>query len=185
MTPTTARIRRILRLAGGATRRPDLSGPAQHPRIMRWMSIDRRAAEAESTQPASSLDQLVEDAHSVEVPPAELCLRIARGLAAAGDSEAAFGWVIRVVDAAPDFLSWSAGASLLDRLASATSPPASRRVTVAIAGSYTTTQLASMLRLAALRRGIDLRVHESGFGQFRQDLIDPRAACTPPSPTTS
>ncbi|MDR4472566.1 MAG: hypothetical protein MRJ92_07910 [Nitrospira sp.] len=43
----------------------------------------------------------------------------------------------------------------------------------AIAGSYTTTQLGTLLRLAAARIGIRLDLYESPYGQYQQDIIDP------------
>jgi predicted enzyme involved in methoxymalonyl-ACP biosynthesis len=84
--------------------------------------------------------------------------------------------VARVVDASDSFLAWSAAASLLDRLASERRPEARRSVRVALTGSYTTAQLGAMLRLAALREGIDLLLFEGDYGQYRQDLIGPASS---------
>jgi FkbH-like protein len=44
---------------------------------------------------------------------------------------------------------------------------------LAILGSSTTTHLLPGLRIAALRRGIRLLLHECEYGQYRQSLVDP------------
>ena len=57
---------------------------------------------------------------------------------------------------------------------SATAPR--RSASIAILGSYTTNQLATMLWLAARCIGIGLEVYESPYAQYRQEIIDPESA---------
>ncbi len=44
---------------------------------------------------------------------------------------------------------------------------------VAVVNSYTTAQFVPMLRLAALRAGIDAQVLEGDYDQYQQELLDP------------
>jgi FkbH-like protein len=123
--------------------------------------------------PGQVLDSLLEEAAAAEVPAGDLCLRIARVHAKLGAPDHAISWLARVPEAADGFLVWSAASTALAAIATEARPTARRQVRVGIAGSYTTSQLAAMLPLAALARGIDLRVHEGLYGQYQQDLIDP------------
>ena len=83
---------------------------------------------------------------------------------------------MRVVDAGDSFRHWAAAAGLLSTLREEAPPPSKRVVRVGVIGTYTTTQLTAMLRLAALRAGIDVEPYESGFDQYRQELLDPASA---------
>ena len=117
---------------------------------------------------ASALDA----ASRSEVPPADICLAVAREYRKAGDATAAWTWALRVVDAGDDFTSWRAASSIMDACADG-APPPRRSVRLALAGSYTTTQLVPMLRIAAARIGIALDVTEGAYNQYRQDLLEP------------
>src|SRR5882672_3051041 len=68
-----------------------------------------------------------------------------------------------------------AAAVELQRLRRKEPPPARRRTRLALAGSYTTSQLARLHCLAAFEAGIDVELYESQFGQYSQDLLDPRS----------
>lgn len=116
-------------------------------------------------------DDLLAQAAQHEVPPGALCLRLARALAKLGDGEGALGWALRVVDADDDFTAWQGAAALLPRLD--TAPGARRSAKVAVLGSSTTSQLVAMLRLAARAGGVDLELYEAGYGQYRQEVLDP------------
>ncbi|SQD95907.1 FkbH like protein [Parafrankia sp. Ea1.12] len=50
---------------------------------------------------------------------------------------------------------------------------AARSARVALLGSYTTAQLAALLPLAAARAGVAVEVYECGYGQYRQEVLDP------------
>jgi FkbH-like protein len=120
----------------------------------------------------SALQLYLEAATSTELPPAELCLKIADCHDRLGANEQAFSWLTKVVDASDAFLDWHAAATALRRLTESGRPAGRRSCRVTVTGSSTTSQLAAMLPLAALRFGIDLVVHEGLYGQYQQDLID-------------
>jgi FkbH-like protein len=105
-----------------------------------------------------------------EVPPAALCARLARTCARLGDEGAALRWALRVVEAGDDFAAWSAAAAVVARLPVT---DVRRSVRVAVLGSATTAQLVALLRLCARAAGIHLEVYEAGFGQYRQEVLDP------------
>ena len=111
-------------------------------------------------------------ARAVEVPDAALCVKLARCGADLGRTDEALRWAAAVVDADDDLPAWHAAAALVERCVQ-TAPGSMRTVRVAVAGSYTLTQFASLLRLPALRAGVALDVYEGGFGQYRQELLDP------------
>ncbi|MGH7541323.1 MAG: HAD-IIIC family phosphatase, partial [Gemmatimonadota bacterium] len=125
---------------------------------------------------SATLERDLDAARSVEIPDAAICLKLARTYARMDQEEEAYAWLVRVVDAGDSFRSWSAAASLLSKLREEHVPASKRLVRVAVTGTYTTTQLSAMLRLAALRAGIDVGLYEGGFGQYRQDLLDPASA---------
>jgi FkbH-like protein len=123
-----------------------------------------------------ALHLYLEATASVELPPAELCLKIARCQDRLGFLDEAFAWLTRVVDVSDAFLHWSAAASALGRVTKRARPAARTARRLAMTGSYTTNQLAAMLPLAGLRFGVDLLIHEGLYGQYQQDLIDPNSA---------
>jgi len=109
----------------------------------------------------------------VEAPGADVCLRIARTRFAAGDLPDAYAWLARVADSPGPFVTWASAASTLTKF-EALEPPAVRRsARVALAGSYTTSQLGSLLRVAGLRRRLHLDIYETGFDQYAQEILDP------------
>jgi FkbH-like protein len=113
---------------------------------------------------------------AVEIPDGESCLKIARCFDALGDKPEACAWLKKVVDSGENFVHWQAAASLLDRaLPRDATVDVKRRAKAWICGSYTTVQLVPLLRLAALRQGILLEIREGDFGQYRQEIIDPKS----------
>jgi FkbH-like protein len=119
------------------------------------------------------IQKLLEQARGDEIPEPALCVKIARAWFAAGDVPAAYDWLRRSADSRGPFVPWSSAATAL-RIFEAHEPPASRRsARVAIAGSYTTSQLGALLRLACLRRGVHLQVYEAAFDAYTQEILDP------------
>ena len=110
-----------------------------------------------------------------ETPEPSLCLRIARCHEQLGDRREALRWALAATDSADDFTSWQAAAGIARRTVDA-GPPPRRTARLAVLGSYTTSQLATMLWLAALRAGIALELYESPYGQYRQEIVDPASA---------
>jgi len=120
----------------------------------------------------TGLEADLEAALDAERPDARLCLRIAEEYHRRGDRQQAFRWLARVVDASDQFVEWSGAASMLARLAAEERPLARRQARIALTGSYTLKPFGALLRLAALREGIDVVLHESGYDQYRQELLD-------------
>jgi FkbH-like protein len=99
-------------------------------------------------------------------------LAAARSLRDAGDTTGALEALVRVVDGPERFTAWASAAALLDKLTATERPPARRTARLAVLGTYTVSQLVALLRLAALRAGLDLAVYEAPFGQLEQELLD-------------
>jgi len=103
---------------------------------------------------------------------AAACLKLANDSHRSGNGPAAIGWLKRVTQFGDDFVSWQSAASLLARVRETHTPPAKRTVKVALLGSYTTAQMASLLPLAALAFDMDLEVYEGPYGAYRQEIIN-------------
>ena len=119
--------------------------------------------------------------------PAELrWLPIDPGLAAhLRDAEAEPpGWtgLVRLAGIRPDLAATLRLDRLLRRGFPAPPPEAVRPVRLALLGSATLSQLAGPIRVAALRRGLHVTVHEGAYGQYAQELMlpDPELAAFRP-----
>ena len=119
-----------------------------------------------------AVERYLEAAHRTYPSPASICLRLARTYERLGDRRNACRWALAVVNAGDEFPSWQAASALLQRCGSAESISARRSVRVALTGSFTTTQLAQALKLAAACVGIWIEMYESPYGQYEQELID-------------
>lgn len=124
------------------------------------------------TQPS---EELLAAASAVEIPPASICLKLARHYERSGNHAEARRWAFAVVDAGDDFTSWQGASTLLRRRATEPGPAIRRTVRLALVGSTTTTQFVPMLWLAAGRLGIAIEIYESRYGQYRQDILDPNS----------
>jgi FkbH-like protein len=112
---------------------------------------------------------------AVEIPPASLCLKLARSYERIGNYAEAYRWAMAVVDADDDFPAWQAAAALVQRCPTEDKPANRRAAKAAVVGSYTTTQWFPLLHLAAARLGVALDLYESYYGQYRQDIINPHS----------
>ena len=121
----------------------------------------------------TDVERYLEAARLTETPPFSPAIKLVEAYRVAGDYDQAYAWLRRAVDAAAGPPEWQAAAAALTRLRLQAPPELPRHSRVALAGSYTTTQLGSLLRLAAFRDGVDLDLYESRFGQYSQDLLDP------------
>ena len=115
-------------------------------------------------------------AAQLERVTAPLCLGLARAYLAKGNYAEAIRWAASVVDAGDDYGAWMSAAALIAGAGQWNAARVRRRARVALAASFTTSQLRALLPLAALRHGIDLQVWEGQFGQYRQDLLDGTSA---------
>jgi FkbH-like protein len=122
-----------------------------------------------------AIDAYLKAAEDVEPAPASLCLALARTYARLENIPQAVRWATAVVDAGDDFPAWMAAAALIDKATKWKIAEPRRRARVALAGSFTTSQLKSILPLAALRHGIELDVWETPYGQYRQELLDSKS----------
>ena len=155
----------------GARTLPNSAGPS----LEREDATDGLILDGDRLRKAGNLGAAtaiyLDAARGVEIPPASLCVRLARCYSDLGDPAEALRWAAAVVDAGDDLPAWHAAAAIVERCLEA--GHAARRVArVAVIGSYTLTQYASLLRLPALRAGLALHVHEGGFGLYRQELLD-------------
>jgi FkbH-like protein len=107
---------------------------------------------------------------------AQQLLEIARYYLAENRPVEALRWAASVIDAGDDFPSWLAAARLIEAARRQGAVEAKRRVRVGLVGSFTTSQLTAILPLAALRQGIELQVWEGGYGQYRQEILNPDSA---------
>jgi FkbH-like protein len=126
------------------------------------VSIEERNEASKGEHPGSAL---------ADRPSAHECLQRAQE-AFTSDPEEAVHWLRRLVDAEATFSTWNAAAALLARLPDGTASAATTRsARIAVVGSYTTAQFVPMLRLAALRAGIDATLYEGGYGTFEQEIL--------------
>jgi FkbH-like protein len=116
---------------------------------------------------------VLDTARAHEVPPGELCVKLARTHLAAGEPVEARRWLHAVTRAEDSFLAWQGAAKLLAQI----DPPAApkRTARVALLGSYTTDQLGSMLELACDALGIQVELYTGGSDQYRQELLAERS----------
>ena len=108
-------------------------------------------------------------------PSAELCLKLAKSYEQIESYPEACQWALSIVDSGDDFTAWHTGWALFQRCALKAKRPAVRSTKVALLGSYTTTQLGAMFCLAASRLGIAVDLYESHYGQYQQEVIDPKS----------
>jgi FkbH-like protein len=112
-------------------------------------------------------------ARAITTAASDDCLARANACFREGDLSGAYAWVVKVAEPGESFRAWASAAAALARFAASSPPSARRSARIALAGSYTTSQLAPLLRLAGLRRGLDLEVFETGFDTYRQEILDP------------
>ncbi len=101
-------------------------------------------------------------------------LREARRLRGAGMPDAARRWATSVVDVSDDLSTWSGAANVVAQCL--TDAPLPRTSRVAILGSSTTSQLATLLPLACARAGLQIETYEAPYAQYRQQILDPGSA---------
>lgn len=132
------------------------------------------------TTPQDAVAEALAGVAATPVPTLRACVDLAKAHRAAGDPVRAAQWALAATDAGAtgsgsDFAGWLGATRVWESVREAL-PPAARRVKVAVLGSYTTTQFAALLPLACARAGLDVEVHESGYGQYRAELLDPTSA---------
>ena len=106
-------------------------------------------------------------------PGFERSMEIAAACRQLGQRDEAYAWLRQAAGEAETFLEWQGAALMFKDMKRESAPAARRAARVALLGSYTTSQLALLLGLAAFRDGIDVDIYESRYGQYSQDLIDP------------
>jgi FkbH-like protein len=115
-------------------------------------------------------------ARAAEIPPAEICAKLARCLLETGRRDDAAIWALRVVDAPASFTAWSVAAKVIERCGVEAIPRVRRRLRVAIAGTWNTSAFVPLFRLAAARAGIETIIYETPFGQYFNDTLDATSA---------
>src|SRR4051794_35699075 len=86
-----------------------------------------------------------------KLPPAHLCLKLARSYERLGRIDQARSWLMRVVDGGDDFVAWQGAAAMIDRC-QGTTWPASPTARLSVLGRLTTPKFVPLLR-AGWRRG--------------------------------
>lgn len=112
-----------------------------------------------------------------ELPPADICLRLARCYMRLDDPAAALDWATRVVDAGQDYGVWQAAALIATKAARRLGSAHFRQARkLAVLSSFTTESWVPLLQLAALRLGILLDVYQCAYGQYRQEVLNPESS---------
>ncbi len=106
------------------------------------------------------------------IPTTAACLDLARVYLRKEDYRRARQWAFAGCDAGDEFTAWLAAARIYQRCRPYLQT-AARSARVAVIGSYTTSQFTSLLPLAGARAGIDVTCYESGYGQYRLDVLNP------------
>jgi FkbH-like protein len=107
-----------------------------------------------------------------EPPTGSACVELAKAYQRAGDPAQALRWAYTVCDVSESLVDWLAATSVL-RACLPHTAGLPRLARVAVLGSYTTVQFAALLPLAAARAGVAVEVYECGYGQYRQEILDP------------
>jgi FkbH-like protein len=118
------------------------------------------------------VEQLLAEARAAELPAARTCLELAKAYLRTDQPADALRWAFAACDASEELVDWMAAASVRRRCSDRL-PPLPRRARVAVLGSYTTSQLAALLPVAAARSGVAVEVYEAGYGQYRREVLDP------------
>jgi hypothetical protein len=121
-------------------------------------------------------------AELAERPSPELMLKLARAHLEAGRPGAAAGRLFGVVDAGAGFRTWAAAAALLARCPDDSWPGVRHRLRAGLVGTWTTNTFAPLLRLAAARHGIALKIEQPDFGQYFNATLDPGSALLTAAP---
>jgi FkbH-like protein len=117
-------------------------------------------------------EALQEEAARSEIPAPALCVKLAKCSADLGQVQQAYGWLARAADGNGPYVAWASAAAMIAKLEHWAAPDVRRSVRVALAGSYTVSQLGALLRVAALRRGVHVSLHEAGFDTYSQEILD-------------
>ncbi len=136
-----------------------------------WEHADAEARRLSASGRVHEAIELYLDVIDHEQPAAEACVRLAEAYARAGNPAEATRWALNVVDAGDDFVAWQAAANICADSLESWTPNTRASARLAVLGSFTTNQLTTALRLAALRVGVKLDVYECGYGQYRQEVL--------------
>ncbi|MEM7228639.1 MAG: HAD-IIIC family phosphatase [Planctomycetota bacterium] len=143
------------------------------------MSAQESMQRGDALRKSGDLDGAIvaytEAATTAELGDVGAMLKLARTLVKLERDDDALVWLRRIVDATESFTSWQAAAALTSTIFNRYTPTAKRTARLAVLGSYTTTQLIPMLKLAAWREGVVLETYESAYGQYRQEILDERS----------
>ena len=105
-------------------------------------------------------------------PDGRILTKLARAHVDQGDVEEALRCVLAVVEAGDDYRSWQSAARLLPSLPTGEER---QRVRGAVLGSFTTSHLTPLIELAARAIGLVIELYEGGYGQYRQELLNPNS----------
>ncbi|MEZ5947360.1 MAG: hypothetical protein R3C04_11015 [Hyphomonas sp.] len=140
-----------------------------------------KLAEAESLKRAKNYEAAIAAfelaLENVEVPETKTCLSLAQCYVGADKPQQVMDWLIRLTRGGDEFMSWQAAAGILQKLLKSnpelSGQIAKRKGRVWLTGSYTLSQLAPLVQLAALALNVDIEIGVAGYGQHRQDALNP------------
>lgn len=122
---------------------------------------------------ASASEAYLQAADQYELPPAEICTKLARALMETKRPSEACEWALKVVDTGNSFKAWSTAARIFKRCGREAIPRVRRTLHVGIVGTWTTNAFVPLFQLAAARLGIWATVYEAGFGQYFNETLNP------------
>jgi len=124
----------------------------------------------------SAVEAYLQAADLYEIPPADICTKLARALLETKHLSEACEWALKVADTGNSFKAWSAAARILQRCGREATPRLRRTLHVGIVGTWTTNAFVPLFQLAAARLGIWTTIYESGFGQYFNETLNPASS---------
>lgn len=123
-----------------------------------------------------AIESYLAAAAQTEIPPASLCLKLAKAYLQLKENGEALRWALKVTDTEEGYTAWNSAAAIAQRFCAETLRSDRRTARVSVCGSYTLSQFCRMLQLSARRQGVRLEIHESPYGTYRQEILDPASA---------
>lgn len=124
----------------------------------------------------TAIEALLKLSERSEIPPGDLCAKLARAYSESGQPENACAWAARVAESTDGFMAWSAAAKILLKHGPAQAPRIRRALRLAVVGTWTTNAFVPLLQLAAARLGLALEVYEAAFDQYFPETLNPTSA---------
>lgn len=126
--------------------------------------------------PTVALDEVLLEFCSASPQDRPRCLKTAvkamKEALKSGETDAVMAGLRRVVSVDLDYTTAQSLRGVYSRLRPVMRP-SGRTIRLAVAGSFTTTQLSSLIELFLFAGGVEVDLYEAGYGVFRQEILDP------------